>query len=107
MFLAGRTGSKVEALAAEIRGDGRTAEAAVVDVDDRAAVEAHADDVVRAAGSLDISFNAAGMSGVQNAALVDMALDDFMRRSRRAMRRHSITATAAGDGWHRRAGAPS
>lgn len=78
LFLAGRTISKVRAIADEIGSTGGWAEAAEVDVDDREGVERHADDVLAAAGRIDVSFNAAGMNAVQNMALVDMSLDDFM-----------------------------
>lgn len=72
LFLAGRTMSKVRAISGEIESAGGWAQAAQVDVDDRAGVERHADDVLAAAGRIDVSFNAAGMNAVQNAPLVDM-----------------------------------
>jgi NAD(P)-dependent dehydrogenase (short-subunit alcohol dehydrogenase family) len=45
-------------VAAGIRAHGGMAEAAPVDAMDKAAVDAHADRVVAAAGSIDVSFNA-------------------------------------------------
>src|SRR6266511_680430 len=73
LFLAGRTPSKVHAIADEIGLAGGTAQAAEVDVDDRDSVERHADDVLATAGRIDVSFNAAGTDAVQNIPLVDMA----------------------------------
>ena len=76
VFLAGRTVSKLREIADEIESAGGSAQAAEVDVDDRDSAERHADEVLEAAGRIDISFNAAGMDAVQNIALVDMSLDD-------------------------------
>ena len=56
-FLAGRTPEKLERVAADIRGAGGTADVAQVDALDERMVDEHADAVVAAAGSLDISFN--------------------------------------------------
>lgn len=95
LFLAGRTNSKVQAIADEVGSAGGWAQAAEVDVDDREAVERHAEDVLAAAGRIDVSFNAAGMNAVQNMPLVDMSVDDFMLPISEAARRHFITATAA------------
>lgn len=55
VFLAGRTSSALDAVAEKIQASGGLAEVATVDVMDEDAVEAHADAVVRNAGSLDIS----------------------------------------------------
>ena len=95
LFLAGRTGAKVQAVADEIESTGGNAQSAQVDVDDRDAVERHADDVLGSAGSLDISFNATGSDAVQNVPLVDVALDDFMQPITVSARRNFITTTAA------------
>lgn len=95
LFLAGRTISKVQAMAEEVGSVGGWAQAAEVDVDDREAVERHAEDVLAAAGRIDVSFNAVGMNAVQNMPLVDMSVDDFMLPISEAARRHFITATAA------------
>lgn len=94
VHLAGRTLEKVRAVADDIVSRGGSAEAAQVDVDDRDAVERHADDVIAAAGRLDISFNAAGMDAVQESRLVDMSVEDFMTPITEAARRHFITTTA-------------
>jgi hypothetical protein len=59
-----------------------------LDAHDQAAVEAHADEVVAKAGSIDISFNAISINAVQNIPLVDMALGDFMTPITEATRTH-------------------
>jgi 3-oxoacyl-[acyl-carrier protein] reductase len=51
---------------------------AEVDAMDQAAVDVHADQVVEAAGRIDISFNAIGYRVVQNQPLVDISLEDFI-----------------------------
>jgi 3-oxoacyl-[acyl-carrier protein] reductase len=95
LFLAGRSISTVRAVADEIEAAGGSAQAAEVDVDDRGAVDRHADGVLAMAGRLDASFNAVGMDAVQNVALVDMSVEDFMIPIVQAARRHFATATAA------------
>ncbi|MEU8899985.1 SDR family oxidoreductase [Nocardia sp. NPDC048505] len=93
--LVGRTRSTLDALAAEITELGGSATATAIDVFDRAAIEAHADRVVEQTGSLDVSFNAVGMTAVQDVPLIDMQLADFMAPIEAAARSHFITATAA------------
>jgi shikimate 5-dehydrogenase len=53
VFLAGRTGAKLEAVAAEIHSAGGAAETAEVDALDEGAVDEHADAVAAAAGGID------------------------------------------------------
>jgi hypothetical protein len=62
-FLAGRSRPALESVAEKIEAAGGAAEVAVVDVLDEGAVDSHANAVVSAAGSLDISFNAISLSG--------------------------------------------
>jgi 3-oxoacyl-[acyl-carrier protein] reductase len=95
VFLVGRTLPKLEAVAADITGAGGTADVAQVDVHDREAVEEHADSVISAGGTLDISFNAVGMDAVQNQPTIDMSLDDFLTPIVEAARSHFNTCTAA------------
>lgn len=61
VFLSGRTLDSVERVAKDVRAAGGAAEAAQVDALDGRAVEAHMAEVVQAAGSIDISFNAIGI----------------------------------------------
>lgn len=95
VFLAGRTLATLDRVAADIRAAGGVAHTARVDAHDPAAVEAHADAVVAKAGRLDVSFNAIAINAVQNVALTDMRLEDFLQPVVEAARTHFVTATAA------------
>ncbi len=95
VFLAGRTLAKLDDVAGEIRSSGGTAETARVDAMDQLAVASHADQVVRTAGSIDISFNAISINAVQNIPLADMSLENFMAPVTDACRTHFVTATTA------------
>ena len=79
VFLAGRTPAALEVVAEKIQASGGVADVATVDVMDEDAVEAHADAVVRTAGSLDISFNAVSLpqTGIQGTRIVDLSPDAF------------------------------
>ena len=95
VFMAGRTVATLEDVAREIQANGGAAETAQVDATERGAVDAHADHVAEAAGSVDISFNAISIPAVQNVPLVEMSLDDFMKPIVAASRTHFVTATTA------------
>src|SRR5437870_5287854 len=60
VFLAGRTRSKVEAVAQRIGKAGHRAHAAVIDALDDAAVNTYIDSVVGDTGQIDIVFTAVG-----------------------------------------------
>ena len=60
VFLAGRTQGTLDRVADEIRAAGGTADTAVVNALDPAAVERFLDAVLARAGRLDVSFNATG-----------------------------------------------
>jgi 3-oxoacyl-[acyl-carrier protein] reductase len=77
VFLAGRTRSKLEAVAEDIRAAGGQAETAQVDALDERAVDEHADTVAARAGSLDISFNVIAHPAVHGTPMAEMAWDDF------------------------------
>lgn len=94
LFLAGRTLSKVEAVAREISASGGTAEAAQLDVLDESAVEKHAGEIAAKAGHIDILFNAIGMEDVQGPALLDMPVEDFLRPVIKGARAQFLTARA-------------
>lgn len=75
---------------------GGAAETAVVDALDPAAVEAHLEAVVAAAGRLDVSLNAVGIrGGLQGTPLREMAVDDFTLSALTAPRANFCTGTAA------------
>jgi NAD(P)-dependent dehydrogenase (short-subunit alcohol dehydrogenase family) len=95
LFLAGRTLQNVQALADELARCGANASAARLDALDRAAVDGHLEDVVRAAGGIDISFNLIGLGGQQGQPLTGMSQSVFAEPIENAMRAHFHTATAA------------
>ena len=94
VFLAGRTLTRVEAVAEEISAAGGTAEAARVDALDEQAVEEHVAAVAEKAGSIDILFNAIGMEDVQGTPLLEMPLEDFAHPLIVATRTQFLTARA-------------
>jgi NAD(P)-dependent dehydrogenase (short-subunit alcohol dehydrogenase family) len=91
VFLAGRTATKLEAVADDIHAAGGTADTAVVDALDEAAVDQHAD----AIGPLDISFNVINHGDVQGTPMAEMALADFERPIITAVRTNFLTWRAA------------
>jgi len=95
VFLAGRTFAHVDALSKEIAEHGGRATPAAVDAMDRAAIDKHLDEIVRVAGSVDISFNLIGLGGEQGKSLTAMTVDGFELAIQNAMRTHFLTATAA------------
>jgi NAD(P)-dependent dehydrogenase (short-subunit alcohol dehydrogenase family) len=74
LFLTGRNRASVEAVAADIG-----AQAAQVDALDERAVDTHLQDIVDAAGRVDISFNAVGLpnAGILGVPLVDLDVEQF------------------------------
>lgn len=78
LFLCGRTGEDVLALAAELRAAGHDAEGHQVDALDGDAVEAHAAMAFERAGRIDVAFNAVGFDFVQGVPLLDIDIADFM-----------------------------
>jgi 3-oxoacyl-[acyl-carrier protein] reductase len=95
VFLAGRTLSKLDAVANEISAAGGIAETAAIDALEQQAIEAHAGEIARKAGRIDISFNVISMDDVQGIPLSEMALEDFARPIDIGTRSQFLTATAA------------
>jgi NAD(P)-dependent dehydrogenase (short-subunit alcohol dehydrogenase family) len=97
VFLAGRTRTTLEKVAAEIRGSGGSAEVAVVDGLNEAAVEAHADAVAQTGGSIDVSFNATSLSqtGIQGVGIIELSPDAFNLPLASYPRANFLTARAA------------
>ena len=91
VFLAGRNEAKLQAIADRIG----SADIAVVDALDRDAVERHADTVLDATGTLDVSFNLISHDVLQGTPMVDMDADDYVRPVQIAVRSLFLTATAA------------
>jgi NAD(P)-dependent dehydrogenase (short-subunit alcohol dehydrogenase family) len=95
VFLAGRTRETLEAMAEEIRSAGGQAESSVVDALDEKAVDEHADGVVSAAGSLDVSMNVISHPATHGTPLHEMSVDDYMDSVEVAARTTFITSRAA------------
>jgi 3-oxoacyl-[acyl-carrier protein] reductase len=95
VFLAGRTLAKLNDVAKEIVDLGGSAEAAEVDALNRESIEKHAAEVVKKAGSLDVSFNLISVEDSQGTLLVDMSLDDFLISPSTTLRTQFLTMTAA------------
>jgi NAD(P)-dependent dehydrogenase (short-subunit alcohol dehydrogenase family) len=95
VFLAGRTQAPMEAVAADIRSAGGSAEVAVLDATDEQAVEAHVEAVASAAGSVDVSFNLITRGDVQRTPLIDMTTDDLLRAVVTGLTSSFLTARAA------------
>jgi 3-oxoacyl-[acyl-carrier protein] reductase len=95
VHLTGRTAETLDALADKIRADGGRAETAVVDALDEDAVNAHADTVAENDGSVDISVCVIDIADHQGTPLAEMALEDFERPIRLAVRSTFVTARAA------------
>src|SRR5690349_16360785 len=95
VFLAGRTMAKLNEVAKEIVDLGGAAESAELDALDQSSVEKHAAEVVKKAGSLDVSFNLISLGDEQGTLLVDMTLDEFLIAPATALRTQFLTMTAA------------
>ena len=95
VFLAGRTLTKLDEVAAEIRADGGEAETAQVDALDEKAVEEHADAVAGEAGSIDVSFNLISHGDVHGTPMAEMSLEDYERPVVNAVRTMFLTSRAA------------
>jgi NAD(P)-dependent dehydrogenase (short-subunit alcohol dehydrogenase family) len=95
LFLAGRTLSKLKDVAKEIADLGGTAQVAEFDALDQSSVESHAAEVVKKAGSLDVSFNLISLGDEQGKLLVDMTLDEFLIGPTIALRTQFLTMTTA------------
>jgi 3-oxoacyl-[acyl-carrier protein] reductase len=92
VFLAGRTLGGLEQVAAELPAG---AGVAALDALDAGAVDRHADEVVAAAGSLDVSFNLISHAFVQGTPLVEMSVEDYTDPVVSTVRSTFLTARAA------------
>ena len=96
VFLAGRTLSTLDAVAAEIAVAGGTAEVAHVDALDPQAIAQHLDAIVKQAGRIDISFNAIWIRGdLQGTPLIQMPWEDVTTPVLTGVKTHFLTAIAA------------
>jgi 3-oxoacyl-[acyl-carrier protein] reductase len=95
VFLAGRTLTKLDEVAEEIRSAGGEAETAQVDALDEQAVDEHAEAVAAEAGSLDVSFNLITHPSLHGTPMAEMAVEDYMVSVVTAVRTTFLTARAA------------
>jgi 3-oxoacyl-[acyl-carrier protein] reductase len=95
VFLTGRTLSKLDAVAEDIRSRGGKADTAEVDALDEKGVDEHAEAVAAEASSLDISFNLITHPAVHGTPLAEMKLDDFMDSVVTALSSSFLTSRAA------------
>lgn len=93
-ILVGRTPSTLEAVAEKIRATGGQVETAVVDALDEAAVNDHADAVVKTTGSLDISVNVISQDAIFQ-PLLDIPVEDFARSMGKLVTSQLVTTKAA------------
>ena len=94
VVLAGRTRATLDALADDIRAAGGSVDTAVVDALDAEAVDRFVDGVVSTAGRIDVSFNLIGVGDVQR-PLMDLRPEEFTQPITTATRTHFITTKAA------------
>jgi NAD(P)-dependent dehydrogenase (short-subunit alcohol dehydrogenase family) len=97
VFLTGRTGIKLTAIAEEIPSGGGSIGTAQLDALDEEAVEEHLNDVIKEAGGIDISFNAIGLpqKGIQGIPLIELPVESFFLPITTYTRSHFVTARAA------------
>jgi NAD(P)-dependent dehydrogenase (short-subunit alcohol dehydrogenase family) len=95
VFLAGRNRPALERVAAEIERSGGTAETAVVNALDEAAVDEFASGVAARSGRIDVSFNAISHGDVHGTPLLEMPYADFARPVSNAIRANFLTTRAA------------
>jgi NAD(P)-dependent dehydrogenase (short-subunit alcohol dehydrogenase family) len=97
VFLAGRTSSKLEAIAKEISGNGGVIETEMLDALNEEQVEEHLNEVENKTGKIDISFNAIGLpqTGHQGTAFTELTLENYLHPITYYSQSHFITAKAA------------
>jgi len=97
LFLTGRSQTKVDAVAKDIRLSGGKAEASQVDAQDEQAIVKHLDAVTAKAGKLDISFNAVGIPNttLQGVPLTELSVEQFSLPIATYTRSNFLTARLA------------
>ena len=91
VYLAGRTGARLQAVADEI---GDAAEVAEVDALDERAVAEHADAVAAAAGGIDIALNAVSFPYVSATPFTELDVEEVMHPIDAFLRTNLITTKA-------------
>jgi 3-oxoacyl-[acyl-carrier protein] reductase len=95
VFLAGRTIATLKAVASKIRERGGTAEIAQINALEGNMVQAHFNDIVSKAGTIDISFNVIGLEDLHGYPVTDLSHEDFALPVFNAVTTHFFTATTA------------
>lgn len=97
VFLTGRTASKIDAIAHEIRAAGGLVITTQLDALDEAAINTHMEMVIQKTGRIDISFNAIGIpqKGIQGISLTELSLESFSLPVTTYAQSHFLTAKAA------------
>ena len=94
VFIAGRTQTRLDAVAADITAAGGAVETAQVDAFDLQSVEKHAGAIAAEFGSIDIALNAVSVMHDQGTLLADLSLEEFMRPIDGFLRTLFITSKA-------------
>jgi 3-oxoacyl-[acyl-carrier protein] reductase len=95
VHLVGRSARSVAEADADIRESGGAVEATQLDACEESAVDGHADSVVTASGSLDVSVNVISLDETFGTPLAEAPLDEFERPILKAVRSTFVTARAA------------
>jgi len=95
VFVTGRHADNIEKVVSDIVAAGGNAEAAVVDAMDEYAVNAHIEEVVAKADTVDISFNLIGILAPPNVPMVTLSADEFMYPVTNSVKTLFITGIAA------------
>ena len=96
VFLSNHHIDPVQKLADEIIAAGGKAEVALVDALNEKEVNDYINEIVKKAGSIDISMNLIKTEDIQGIPLVDLPFEDFIRPIRRVSESHFLTGAAAG-----------
>ncbi|BCP55774.1 3-oxoacyl-ACP reductase [Kaistia sp. 32K] len=104
IFLAGRTRERLETVAADIRAEGGRVTVDIVDAQDEASVDEHADRVAERAGGIDIAFNAVSVVHRQGLPLAEVSLDEFEHTIGGNTRTNFLTARAVARHMRERGG---
>ena len=96
VFLSNHHIDPVQKLADEIIAAGGKAEVALVDALNEKEVNDYINEIVKKAGSIDVSMNLIKTEDIQGIPLVDLPFEDFIRPIRRVSESHFLTGAAAG-----------
>lgn len=95
VFLTGRTADRLQKVADTITMAGGKVEVGVVDALNKNAVHEYIGKITQNGTTIDISFCAIDFQSVQDIALTDMSVEDYMRPVTIALQSQFLTSTAA------------